>query len=163
MRRFSAGIIIFIILLIPSYAAGIERADMVLVVKSESTLYLIKNRKILKRYKVSLGANPKGHKQKEGDKRTPEGTYILDYKKIDSTFYKAIHISYPNRDDMKRARKAGVNPGGCIMIHGQKNGCGSGANSGRMNWTDGCIAVSNSDMDEIWGSVAAGTPIKILP
>ncbi len=163
MRRFPAGVIIFMLLLVPYCALGIERADLVLVVKSESTLYLIKNRKILKRYKVSLGANPKGHKRQEGDKRTPEGAYILDYKKIDSTFYKAIHISYPNGEDVRRARKAGVDPGGCIMIHGQKNGCGTGSISRHINWTDGCIALSNSDMDEIWESVAVGTPIKILP
>ncbi len=148
----------------PNWAFGIEKADMVLVVKSESKLYLLKNQKVLSEYKVAFGANPKGHKQQEGDERTPEGKYILDYKKDDSAFYKAIHISYPNEADKKRAKEAGVNPGGFIMIHGQKNRLGwLSWITQNFNWTDGCIAVSNSAMDEIWKAVSAGTPIEIRP
>lgn len=158
-------IITFILILIlPTYAFGIEKADMVLVVKSESKMYLIKNDNVLNEYKVVFGANPKGHKQKEGDERTPEGSYILDYKKDDSAFYKAIHISYPNEDDIRFAKESGVKPGGAIMIHGLKDGLGSLASIAQyFNWTDGCIAVSNSDMDEIWESVNVGTPIEIKP
>ena len=153
-----------IILFLPSHVLGIEKADMVLVVKSESKLYLLKNDKVIKQYKVVFGANPKGHKQKEGDERTPEGSYILDYKNDDSGFYKAIHISYPNENDKKRAKKLGVNPGGAIMIHGQKNGLGWFSwVSQHFNWTDGCIAVKNSEMDEIWEFLDVGTPIKIKP
>ena len=153
-----------IIFILPACAFGIEKADMVLVVKSEAKLYLIKNDKILNAYKVVFGANPKGHKQKEGDERTPEGSYILDYKKNDSAFYKAIHISYPNENDKKHAKAAGVSPGGAIMIHGQKNGFGwLSWFAQHVNWTDGCIAVSNSAMDEIWDSVNVGTPIEIKP
>ena len=156
--------IIIFFLLLPNWAFGIEKADMVLVVKSESKLYLLKNQKVLSEYKVAFGANPKGHKQQEGDERTPEGKYILDYKKDDSAFYKAIHISYPNEADKKRAKEAGVNPGGFIMIHGQKNRLGwLSWITQNFNWTDGCIAVSNSAMDEIWESVSAGTPIEIRP
>lgn len=137
---------------------------MVLVVKSQSRLYLIKNDKVLSEYRVAFGANPKGTKKQEGDERTPEGRYILDYKKADSAFYKAIHISYPNEDDKKRAKKLKVNPGGMIMIHGQKNGFGwLSWITQHFNWTDGCIAVSNSEMDEIWEAVSAGTPIEIRP
>lgn len=155
---------IIIIFVLPNYAFGIEKADMVLVVKSAAKLYLMKNNSVLSEYKVAFGANPNGHKQKEGDERTPEGLYVLDYKKSDSSFYKAIHISYPNENDKKRAKKAGVNPGGAIMIHGQKNGLGwLSWITQRFNWTDGCIAVSNSAMDEIWESVSVGTPIEIRP
>ena len=84
----------------------------------------MKNGKEFKKYNVAFGANPKGHKLQEGDERTPEGKYILDYKKTDSAFYKSIHISYPNEQDRKKAKEKGVNPGGAIMIHGQKNGLG---------------------------------------
>ena len=141
-----------------------DTADSALVVKSESRLYLIKNNTVLKEYKAAFGANPKGHKQQEGDERTPEGKYVLDYKKEDSAFYKAIHNSYPNEDDKKRAQEAGVNPGELIMIHGQKNGFGwLSWITQCFNWTDGCIAVSNSAMDEIWESVEVGTTIEIKP
>ena len=88
--------------------------------KSESRLYLKKDGRILGEYHVAFGANPKGHKLQEGDERTPEGMYILDYKKEDSDFYKSIHLSYPNEADKKRAKESGVNPGGLIMLHGKK-------------------------------------------
>jgi murein L,D-transpeptidase YafK len=155
---------IIILILIPNSVFGIEMADTVLVKKSESKLYLKKDGKIIKEFHVAFGANPKGHKQQEGDERTPEGKYILDYKKEDSSFYKAIHISYPNESDKKRAKELGVNPGGLIMIHGQKNGIGWLSWVTQLfGWTDGCIAVSNSAMDEIWDSVMVGTPIEIRP
>lgn len=157
-------IAIIILLLIPVVSFGIEKADMVLVIKSDSKLYLKRNGKVFKEYRVAFGANPEGHKKQEGDERTPEGRYFLDYKKSDSSFYKSIHISYPNETDKKRAKEAGVNPGGFIMIHGQKNGFGwLSWITQRFNWTDGCIAVSNSAMDEIWNSVHVGTPIEIKP
>ncbi len=157
-------IALIILLLTPTFVFAIEKADMVLVVKSESKLYLKKNGKLLKEYHAVFGENPKGHKQQEGDERTPEGKYVLDYKKEDSSFYKSIHISYPNDDDLRRAKESGVNPGGFIMIHGQKNGLGwLSFIAQRFNWTDGCIAVSNSDMDEIWQTVDVGTPVEITP
>jgi murein L,D-transpeptidase YafK len=157
--------IAILFLLIASTAAyGADTADSVIVIKSKSTLYLTKNGKILKEYPVVFGANPKGHKQQIGDKRTPEGKYILDYKKEDSSFYKSIHISYPNELDKKRAQELGVHPGGQIMIHGQKNGYDWLSQfTQRFDWTDGCIAVSNRAMDEIWEAVNAGTPIEIKP
>jgi murein L,D-transpeptidase YafK len=157
-------IVFLILLFMPNIAFGIEKADRVLVIKSKSKLYLKKQGKILKEYHVTFGASPKGHKQKKGDERTPEGKYILDYKNEDSRFYKSIHISYPNEADKERAKKMRVNPGGCIMIHGQKNGFGCLAFiTQRFNWTDGCIAVSNNAMYEIWLSVDVGTPIEIKP
>ena len=157
---------IFLIMLRPILALANEppMADLVLVEKHAKKMYLIKNGKPFREYKVAFGANPKGHKQQEGDERTPEGKYILDYKKSDSAFYKAIHISYPNEQDKKRAKEKGVNPGGLIMIHGQKNGYGwLGFITQSFNWTDGCIAVKNIEMDEIWISVNVGTPIIIKP
>jgi murein L,D-transpeptidase YafK len=157
-------IAIIFMLLVPTVSFGIEKADMVLVIKSDSKLYLKKNGKVFKEYHVAFGANPEGHKKQEGDERTPEGRYFLDYKKSDSAFYKSIHISYPNEADKKRAEEAGVKPGGFIMIHGQKNGLGwLSWVTQHFNWTDGCIAVSNSAMDEIWNSVNVGTPIEIKP
>ncbi len=148
------------------FSAGVaaHEIDHVVVYKSEKKMYLLSEGHRVKEYNVVFGANPKGHKQQEGDERTPEGKYILDYKKSDSSFYKAIHISYPNEEDKRRARANGVNPGGQIMIHGQKNGQGSLSwLAQQFNWTDGCIAVTNAEMDEIWILVKSGTPIEIWP
>jgi murein L,D-transpeptidase YafK len=147
----------------PSWASG-SAVDYVLVKKAEGKMYLLSDQKVLREYQVALGANPKGHKQQEGDQRTPEGKYALDFKKADSSFYRAIHISYPNTADRARARAAKVDPGGQIMIHGQKNGYGKYAQITQLfNWTDGCIAVTNQEMKEIWQMVEAGTPIEIVP
>ncbi len=138
--------------------------DMVIVKKSQKMLYLINNKKRIKEFKIALGGNPKGHKQTEGDQKTPEGNYTLDYKKSNSSFYKAIHISYPNKQDIKKAKQLGINPGGFIMIHGQKNGFGwLSFLIQKFDWTDGCIAVTNEDMDEIWKSVNQNIPIIIYP
>ena len=140
------------------------KADKVLVKKSERKLYLKKGDQVFKEYKISLGANPVGHKMQEGDQRTPEGTYILDWRKVNSRFYKSIHISYPNRNDVTAARSKGVSPGGMIMIHGVPNYY-SWTKWYFLNhdWTDGCIAVSNPEMDEIWAHVSDGTIIEIQP
>lgn len=158
------ALVTLLLLMMPTICSGAEKADTVLVIKSESKLYLKKDGKTLKEYSVALGANPKEHKQKQGDERTPEGRYILDYKKEDSSFYKAIHISYPNTEDKKRAKELNVNPGGSIMIHGQKMALG-GCRLFRNGSTGqvGCIAVTNSEMDEIWQAVDVGTPIEIKP
>lgn len=148
----------------PALLFGNEKADKILVVKSESKVYLLKAGQPLYSFRAAFGANPKGHKRQEGDERTPEGRYVIDYKKADSAFYKALHISYPNAQDKQRARQAGLSPGGYIMIHGQKNGYGwLSLITQRFNWTDGCIAVSNSAMDQIWNAVDVGTPIEIRP
>ena len=135
-------------------------ADKVLVLKSQRKLYLMQGGKILKRYKVSLGGHPVGPKIREGDRKTPEGKYVLDWHNTESLFYKSIHISYPNENDLARAEKLGVPPGGDLFIHGQPNDfTGPGKQPG--DWTDGCIAVRNQEMDEIWRAVADGTPIEI--
>lgn len=143
---------------------GAIKADVVIVEKSKSRLLLLREGEIIKEYHVAFGANPIGHKQKEGDERTPEGKYVLDYKKSDSSFYKAIHVSYPNEEDIKRASLTGVSPGGQIMIHGQKNRFGWLSSITQLfNWTNGCIAIKNSEMDEIWNFIDIGTPIEIRP
>jgi len=154
----------FVCLLYSGAAHSQDTADLVLVKKSESRLYLMRKGEVLASFHVAFGSNPRGHKQQQGDERTPEGRYILDYKKADSSYYKAIHISYPNARDRKEARKRGVDPGGAIMIHGQRNGYEKfSAFTQLFNWTDGCIALSNHDMDVVWNAVKPGTPIEILP
>ncbi|MCG9965679.1 L,D-transpeptidase family protein [Shewanella cutis] len=155
--------IIILLVLFSSCVFSAQKADSVLVNKSEKKLYLIADGKPFKSYHVVFGANPEGHKQQEGDERTPEGKYLLDYKKEDSAFYKAIHISYPNQHDIESAKKRGVNPGGLIMIHGQPNGLGWLSFASQFfNWTNGCIAVTNSEMDEIWQAVDVGVPVEIV-
>ncbi|MDB6060242.1 MAG: hypothetical protein JWM78_345 [Verrucomicrobiaceae bacterium] len=147
----------------PTFA--LEKVDAVLVRKSEKTLYLLHNGKIVKRYHIMLGPKPKGPKLLEGDERTPEGAYILDRKNPNSGFYKSIRVSYPNLTDLERAQKYNVEPGNNIMIHGMKNQWDEKtmARAEKFNWTNGCIAVKNSDMEEIWEAVDVGTPIDIQP
>jgi len=155
---------LLILLLIPVVALGGNKVDLLVVDKSRSKLYLKQGGKLVKEYRVALGANPTGHKQQVGDERTPEGRYRIDYRLENSAFHRALHISYPNERDIRRARARGVDPGGQIMIHGQKNGYGwVGWVTQWFDWTDGCIAVTNREMDEIWGLVEVGTPIDILP
>lgn len=140
------------------------RADLIVVEKSERKMYVLVDDSVVREYKIALGDNPRGHKQREGDERTPEGVYTLDRKKADSAYYKAIRISYPSEKDRLAAEMAGVDPGGQIMIHGQKNGLGWLANkTQRYDWTDGCIAITDPEMDEVWNMVEVGTPIEIRP
>lgn len=140
------------------------KADQVVVLKSQRTLTLFSQRKLLRTYKVALGSSPGGAKEQEGDHKTPEGRYILDRRNGKSRFYKAIHVSYPNEQDKTKASERGVSPGGDIMVHGLPNGFGwLGATHRAQDWTDGCIAVTNAEMDEIWELVPDGTPIEIRP
>lgn len=142
----------------------LHRADRVLVKKSERRLYLLRDDKVFREYRIALGDSPEGHKQQEGDEKTPEGEYLLDWRNADSVAYKSLHVSYPNAHDREQARKRGVSPGGSIMVHGTMNGYESlGPMLQQMDWTDGCIAVLNHEMDEIWRSVRNGTPIRIEP
>ena len=137
-------------------------ADKVLVLKAERKLVLIKGDQVLKTYKISLGGNPIGPKIREGDSKTPEGKYVLDRHNPMSQYHRSIHISYPNADDVARAKKLGVSPGEDLFIHGEPNDY-HGPSQEMGDWTDGCVAVSNADMDEIWRAVADGTPIEIRP
>lgn len=150
-----------LLLLCPWLCLASPMADMVVVHKSSYSLALMKDGKVLQRFWIALGPAPYGPKLREGDQRTPEGRYLLDYKKADSAFYKAIHISYPNDTDLAKARSRGFSPGGRIMIHGQRNGFNPKVQP--SNWTNGCIALLNADMDRLWRAIAPGTPIVIYP
>ena len=152
--------ILLLLMLFPTLA--IAKVDLVKVDKSANKMYLMEGETVIKEYHIALGKNPQGHKQQEGDKRTPEGTYTLDYKKEDSAFYRSMHISYPNKKDIENAKKRGVSPGGFIMVHGQPNRLGwlSTMNQ-KVNWTDGCIALTNKEMDEFMKLVSVGTKIQI--
>lgn len=144
--------------------ATVPKADRVLVLKSERTMFLMKGQAAFRIYKVALGPKSKGHKEQQGDGRTPEGQYVLDARNPHSNFYRAIHISYPNEADRENARHKGVHPGGNILIHGLPNGMSDlGDDHALWDWTDGCIAVTNKQMDEIWQAVDNGTPIEIRP
>ena len=142
-----------------------EPVDLVLVRKKERKLYLYAGHQVVKSYTIALGKKPTGQKVKEGDSRTPEGLYTLDWRNPDSKFYKSIHISYPSAAQAQSAQQAGINPGGEIMLHGQAS---NWAERIRLtfadkDWTEGCIALENPDMLEIWNMVSDNTPIKIEP
>lgn len=139
-------------------------ADRVVVKKSQRKMQLLKQGEVIKEYRIALGDNPYGHKLQEGDERTPEGDYILDWRNPRSNYYKALHVSYPNERDQEVARALGVSPGGMIMVHGMPNYVTSPvirAEYRRRDWTNGCIAVDDHEMDEIWRLVRDGTPIRI--
>lgn len=123
-------------------------------------MHLIQHDRIIRTYKIALGGNPKGHKQYEGDKRTPEGRYILDFVNENSRYYRSVHINYPNKEDIANAKKSGKSPGGQIMIHGQKNGTNPYRYK-RKDWTNGCIAMTDTEIDEFLLFVKIGTPIDI--
>ncbi|MDH4101253.1 MAG: L,D-transpeptidase family protein [Nitrospirota bacterium] len=161
MALFIAFILMFIA---RDGAAATNAVDKVVVVKSERVMQIVKNGTIIRSYQVALGQDPIGHKTRRGDKKTPEGTYLLDRRNPRSEFYKSIHISYPNETDRMRARREGVAPGGEIMIHGLPRGKELvGELHSVLDWTRGCIAVTNEEMDEIWEMIPDGTPIEIRP
>jgi murein L,D-transpeptidase YafK len=157
--------ILILFLLYPAAQAGqFPVADKVVIEKAERKLHLIKDGEAFRTFPISLGIRPTGDKESEGDFRTPEGTYLLDMRNPNSDFFLSIHISYPNRQDKKQARAKGLPPGGAIMIHGQPNAPTRSETYYRtQDWTNGCIAVSNSDMIDIWLMTANNTPIEILP
>lgn len=139
-------------------------ADKVVIEKAARKLHLYMNGEAFRTFSIALGIRPVGDKQHEGDFRTPEGNYLLDTRNSNSDYFLAIHISYPNRDDVQSALSKGANPGGAIMIHGQPNAPTHSESYYRtQDWTNGCIAVSNSDMIDIWLMTANNTPIEILP
>jgi murein L,D-transpeptidase YafK len=132
--------------------------------KKDRTLELLNAGRVIKTYKVALGGDPVGAKTRQGDHKTPEGIYMLDSRNAHSKFYKSIHISYPNAQDRAAARKNGVSPGGDVFVHGLPNGYRYvGAAHRLKDWTDGCIAVTDEEMDEIWQAVPDGTTIEIRP
>jgi L,D-transpeptidase catalytic domain len=153
---------------VPSASAGsagaYEMADAVLVDKSDRRLYLQRAGRTIAEYPIKLGLNPYGHKQREGDFRTPEGRYRLDWRNPNSEFYLSIRVSYPNREDAAVAHENGHRPGGLIMLHGQPNVPKKPAEHyATRDWTDGCIALSNADMTDVWLRTTVGLPIEIRP
>jgi murein L,D-transpeptidase YafK len=139
------------------------KADRIVIVKSKHSMVLMANGKPLKSYHVALGKSD-GAKERQGDHKTPEGEYVIDQKNAQSRFHLALHVSYPNAADRKRAHDAGVDPGGAIMIHGvEKQFAWLGPLQHDIDWTDGCIAVTNREMDEVWQLVPVGTPVEIKP
>lgn len=146
------------------HATEFPVADLVLIEKAARKLHLVKGGEIFKTFKIALGMVPVGDKEFEGDFKTPEGRYLLDMRNPDSDYFLAIRISYPNAADRREAREKGVDPGGAIMIHGQPNvPTRSEMYYRTQDWTNGCIAVSNSDMIDIWLMTGENTPIEIRP
>jgi murein L,D-transpeptidase YafK len=165
MRRTGALLILLLPLLNGGLqASGFPTVDRVVVDKSDRKLHLIMDGEPYRTFDIALGIRPVGDKEYEGDFRTPEGTYRLDARNPNSEFFLSIHVSYPNGQDIREARAMGVDPGGAIMIHGLPNNpTRSEAYYRTQDWTNGCIAVSNSDMIDIWLMTAENTPIEIRP
>jgi murein L,D-transpeptidase YafK len=144
--------------------APAKQADRIVIEKNKGTMTLMSGSTVLKTYKVALGGQPVGAKQRIADHKTPEGLYVVDQKKAASQFHRALHVSYPNARDKENARKLGVSPGGDVEIHGLGAKYGwVGAAHRQMDWTDGCIAATHEEIDEIWPLVAFGTPVEIKP
>ena len=150
-----------------SLAEFIMMADKVIVKKSTHMLYLFQGGEIFQKYHVSLGQNPFGTKEMEGDMKTPEGVYRLDWRQESNHYYKSLHISYPNENEKAYAKELGVKTGGMIMIHGTPPAWSLSPYGDWMNvlidWTEGCIAMSNDDIEEVWEQTKDGTIIVIVP
>jgi murein L,D-transpeptidase YafK len=147
-----------------SAASSADRADRLIVNKSKRELVLLTDGKVIRSYKIALGRNPVGQKQRQGDSKTPEGAYTISGRNSSSAYHRSLRISYPNAADRDGARQLGVAPGGDIMIHGLPNGRGFiGAAHRLIDWTDGCVAVTDAEIEEIWRLVPDGTPIQINP
>lgn len=140
------------------------KADSILILKKDHLLQLFAGGKVIRTYRVALGFGGLARKEREGDGRTPEGHYIIDSRNPNSHYHLALHISYPNAEDRKHAAKLGVSPGGAVMIHGLPKGQEAiGVNHIHWDWTFGCVAVTDPEIDEIWNLVPDGTPVEIRP
>lgn len=139
-------------------------ADYILIDKSRRLLHLFQNGTLIKSYRVGLGTNPVGAKQEAGDGKTPEGSYFIDSRNSGSNFHLALHISYPDQEDINNARRKGTEPGGAIMIHGLPNeGWKKMFIRQPSDWTKGCVAVKDAEIEEIWDLVKTGTPVDLCP
>jgi murein L,D-transpeptidase YafK len=144
--------------------APTKKADSILILKKDHVLELLAGGKVIRTYKVALGQGGLAPKEREGDGRTPEGHYVIDGRNAASHYHRSLHVSYPNAEDRKRAAKLGVSPGGAIMIHGLPQGEGwIGAAHRLHDWTLGCVAVTDAEIEEIWNLVPVGTPVEIRP
>jgi murein L,D-transpeptidase YafK len=147
-----------------SFSAAMPVADLIIVRKSERRLYLMRHGSVLRSYRVALGLQPEGPKERAGDFRTPEGRYLLTRRNPRSDFFLSIQVSYPNDQDIRRARHQHVDPGGAIMLHGLPNNLRHPPEYyAKSDWTDGCIAMSDADMVELWMMTQDNTPIDIRP
>jgi murein L,D-transpeptidase YafK len=143
---------------------SVPKVSKILILKSRRTLTLMAGGQVVRTYKVALGRQPVGPKEKQGDKKTPEGLYTIDLKNDRSQFHLSLRVSYPDAADRERAAKMGVDPGGDIMIHGLPNGSGYiGAAHRAEDWTDGCVALTDEEIEEIWQLVDIGTAVEIRP
>ena len=167
LMRISFGLFILLLASCTGYSKSLPdyvTIDSITVRKGERKMYVYDNGRFIKCYPIALGANPRGRKVCRGDCRTPEGLYYIDDKNPESDYYKNLGISYPNERDKARARRLGKSPGGDIKIHGLPNGKGYIGSEHRLyDWTEGCIAVTNREIDELFEHVEIGTPINILP
>ena len=141
----------------PALAPAAQQADAIRVSKSERRMQLLRDGKVLRTYRIALGDAPVGHKRQQGDERTPEGDYTISFRNAKSRFHLSLRVSYPNAADRAQAAARGVDPGGDIMIHGNTPPGYTG------DWTDGCIAVTDAEIEEIWRLVPVGMPIRIDP
>ena len=167
--RLLAGLFLGLALLANPLSVAAEdpaapRPDRIVIKKAERRMLLMKDNQVLHAFEIALGDQPEGDKLEEGDWRTPEGRYVIDWRNDRSRFYKSLHISYPSPRDIQESSAAGVNPGGMIMIHGHPPEAQTNPEEyDGKDWTNGCIALQNDDMDLVWSLVADGTPIDILP
>jgi murein L,D-transpeptidase YafK len=139
-------------------------ADSIVVEKSKHSLTLYQGGFAVRTYGVALGKQPQGDKVKRGDNRTPEGVFRIDFRNADSKYHRALHISYPDVEHLRRAAAMGVTAGGDVMIHGLPKGYETvGAAHREFDWTEGCVAVTNAEIEEIWSAIPDGTPIQIKP
>ncbi|MBV9881169.1 MAG: L,D-transpeptidase family protein [Gemmatirosa sp.] len=155
----------------PTWAIGTRtglahagRADSIVVEKAQHRMTLYAGSQALGTFLVAIGKQSTGAKERAGDYRTPEGLYQIDARNPNSRYHLALHVSYPNATDLAHARALGVSPGGDVMIHGLPNGQGNvGAAHREYDWTNGCVAVTDQEIEQIWGAVPVGTPIRIRP
>jgi murein L,D-transpeptidase YafK len=168
-KRRTAGLLALAALLPCAWQGGLQAgdfpvADKVIVEKGARKLHLLSRGVAFRTFDIALGMVPIGDKEYEGDFKTPEGHYVLDSRNPDSEYFLSIHVSYPDNRDRAEARRKGLDPGGAIMIHGMPNDPTRSETYYRtQDWTNGCIAVSNSDMIDIWLMTAENTPIEIRP
>lgn len=165
MSRIFAAALLVAVLVLAGCGSKFKTYDgpevtRVVVFKEKRRMFLLHHTSVLESYEFELGFAPTGHKVQEGDGRTPEGEYIIDRRNPNSDFHLSIGISYPNARDIEVARRLGVSPGGDIFIHGTPKAF---RRSGDADWTWGCIAVTNREMEDIYAMVKDGTPITIYP
>jgi murein L,D-transpeptidase YafK len=163
-RTVQLAIVVLAVFALTAGAAEETTIDKLLILKKDRKLLLLSNGKEVHSYRVALGGDPIGPKTYRGDNRTPEGLYVIDGRNAGSHYHRSLHISYPNAQDRARAKKLGKDPGGDVFIHGLPKGKGwIGKAQSKYDWTLGCIAVSNEEIDEIWNLVPNGTPVEIRP